>query len=411
MSIQDIRKEHELVDIFCTLAETPSPSLHEEKVIAKIQEFCSQNNIPCTLDDYKNVYIYIHATDDSKQPIMFSSHMDVVGDASEIRLLLDGDFIHADGRTLGADDKVGVASALLLAKKVANDKSLKHGGLEITFTRDEETNMSGIEHVNFSKIHSKYVLVCDADKLAQVQISGASYTNAKLLVKGLIGGHSGIDIGDKTRLNAAKLIAELLAEFPQGVFYEDKTGVITSCNLGAIVAGGIQNAVKSLIDDNVNSPNYIKTINDKASTNIINTEARASYSIRSASVEKENELKALMQSIVDKFNKKYEGLALAEITFEIHLPPFEKADDDSIPELHTKVCKKLGIENEVSSFHAGAETHIYAHQKNIKGETFMPFLLGLADVFNMHSANEKVDYKTMLKGYDIIENLFLEFNS
>ena len=411
MSIQDIRKEHELVDIFCTLAETPSPSLHEEKVIAKIQEFCSQNNIPCTLDDYKNVYIYIPATDESKQPIMFSSHMDVVGDASEIRLLLDGDFIHADGRTLGADDKVGVASALLLAKKVANDKSLKHGGLEITFTRDEETNMSGIEHVNFSKIHSKYVLVCDADKLAQVQISGASYTNAKLLVKGLIGGHSGIDIGDKTRLNAAKLIAELLAEFPQGVFYQDETGVITSCNLGAIVAGGIQNAVKSLIDDNVNSPNYIKTINDKASTNIINTEARASYSIRSASVEKENELKALMQSIVDKFNKKYEGLALAEITFEIHLPPFEKADDDSIPELHTKVCEKLGIENEVSSFHAGAETHIYAHQKNIKGETFMPFLLGLADVFNMHSANEKVDYKTMLKGYDIIENLFLEFNS
>lgn len=411
MSIQDIRKEHELVDIFCTLAETPSPSLHEEKVIAKIQEFCSQNNIPCTLDDYKNVYIFIPATDESKQPIMFSSHMDVVGDASEIRLLLDGDFIHADGRTLGADDKVGVASALLLAKKVANDKSLKHGGLEITFTRDEETNMSGIEHVNFSKIHSKYVLVCDADKLAQVQISGASYTNAKLLVKGLIGGHSGIDIGDKTRLNAAKLIAELLAEFPQGVFYQDETGVITSCNLGAIVAGGIQNAVKSLIDDNVNSPNYIKTINDKASTNIINTEARASYSIRSASVEKENELKALMQSIVDKFNKKYEGLALAEITFEIHLPPFEKADDDSIPELHTKVCKKLGIENEVSSFHAGAETHIYAHQKNIKGETFMPFLLGLADVFNMHSANEKVDYKTMLKGYDIIENLFLEFNS
>ncbi len=411
MSIQDIRKEHELVDIFCTLAETPSPSLHEEKVIAKIQEFCSQNNIPCTLDDYKNVYIYIPATDESKQPIMFSSHMDVVGDASEIRLLLDGDFIHADGRTLGADDKVGVASALLLAKKVVNDKSLKHGGLEITFTRDEETNMSGIEHVNFSKIHSKYVLVCDADKLAQVQISGASYTNAKLLVKGLIGGHSGIDIGDKTRLNAAKLIAELLAEFPQGVFYQDETGVITSCNLGAIVAGGIQNAVKSLIDDNVNSPNYIKTINDKASTNIINTEARASYSIRSASVEKENELKALMQSIVDKFNKKYEGLALAEITFEIHLPPFEKADDDSIPELHTKVCKKLGIENEVSSFHAGAETHIYAHQKNVKGETFMPFLLGLADVFNMHSANEKVDYKTMLKGYDIIENLFLEFNS
>lgn len=411
MSIQDIRKEHELVDIFCSLAEIPSPSLHEEKVIAKIQEFCAENLISCTPDEYGNLYIYVPATDDSKEPIMFSAHMDVVGDAAPVNLLLDGDFIKADGRTLGADDKVGVASALLLAKNVAKNKELKHGGLEITFTRDEETNMSGIEHVNFSNIKSKYILVCDADKLAQVQISGASYTNAKLLVKGLVGGHSGIDIGDKNRLNAAKLIAELLAEFPQGVFYQDETGVITSCNLGAIVAGGVQNAVKSIVDEGLNSSNYIKTIVEKSSTNIINTEARASYSIRSASVEKEEALKDLMKSLVEKFNKKYEGLALAEIEFEIHLPPFEKADDDSIPEMHTKVCEKLGIQNEVSSFHAGAETHIYAHQKNSKGQTFMPFLLGLADVYNMHSANEKVDYKTMLKGYDIIESLFIEFNA
>ena len=411
MTIDALRKESELLDIFCSLVQIPSPSLHEEKVIEWIGNFCKTNGIHCELDDYKNVYIYVPPTDTTKQPIMFSSHMDVVGDASPVNLILDGDFIKADGRTLGADDKVGVASALYLAKQVAGDKSIKHGGLEITYTRDEETNMSGIEHVDFSKIKSKYILVCDADKLAQVQISGASYTNAKVFVKGLIGGHSGIDIGDKTRLNAAKLIAELLNDFPQGVYYEDETGVITSCNLGAIVAGGIQNAVKSLIDEGVNSPDYIKTITEKASTNIINTDARASYSIRSASVEKEEELKNIMRECVDKFNSKYEGLAKAEITFEVHLPPFEKADDDSIPELHTKVCNRLGIQNEVSSFHAGAETHIYAHNKNSKGETFMPFLLGLADVYNMHSANEKVNYKTLLKGYDIIKELFIEFNS
>lgn len=411
MTIETLRKENELLNIFCSLAEIPSPSLHEEKVIEWIQNFCKTNGINCTLDNYKNIYIYVPATDTTKEPIMFSSHMDVVGDASPIELQLDGDFIKANNRTLGADDKVGVASALYLAKEVSNNKELKHGGLEITFTRDEETNMSGIEHVEFSKIKSKYILVCDADKLAQVQISGASYTNAKLYVKGLIGGHSGIDIEDRTRLNAAKLIAELLNDFPQGVYYEDNTGVITSCNLGAIVAGGIQNAVKSLIDEQVNSPDYIDTIIKKSSTNIINTDARASYSIRSASIEKEEELKTIMKKCVDDFNKKYDGLAKAEITFEVHLPPFEKADDDSIPELHTKVCKKLGIQNEVSSFHAGAETHIYAHQKNSKGETFMPFLLGLADVFNMHSANEKVDYKTLLKGYEIIKELFKEFNS
>ena len=410
MSIEELRKSNELLDIFCSLAEIPSPSLHEEKVIEWIQNFCKNNSINCELDDYKNVYIYVPATDSTKEPIMFSSHMDVVGDASPVKLLLDGNFIKADGRTLGADDKVGVACALYLAKYLVNS-DLKHGGMEITFTRDEETNMSGIEHVNFSKIKSKYILVCDADKLAQVQISGASYTNAKIYVKGLIGGHSGIDIGDTDRLNAAKLIAELLNDFPQGVYYQDETGVITSCNLGAIVAGGIQNAVKSLIDEGANSPDYIKTIIEKSSTNIINTDARASYSIRSASVEKEEELKDIMRFCVAKFNNKYEGLAKAEVTFEVHLPPFEKAEDDSIPELHTKVCNKLGIQNEVSSFHAGAETHIYAHNKNSKGETFMPFLLGLADVYNMHSANEKVDYTTLLKGYEIIKELFIEFNA
>ena len=137
----------------------------------------------------------------------------------------------------------------------------------------------------------------------------------------------------------------------------------------------------------------------------------ASYSIRSASVSKENELKELMTSIVDKFNKKYEGLAIAEIEFEVHLLPFEKADDDRIEIAHTEACKRAGIENKIESFHAGAETHIYCHNKNANGKTFMPSLLGLADVYNMHSAEEKVDYKTLLKGYEVIKNTFLVFNN
>ena len=208
VQINNLRQENELIDIFCSLAEIPSPSLHEEKVIEWIQNFCKENNINCQLDEYKNVYIKVEPTDNTKEFIMLSSHMDVVGDNSPVEIELDGDFIKAKGRTLGSDDKVGVASALLLAKELVNS-DIKHGGLEITFTRDEETNMSGIEHVQFDKIESKYVLVCDADKLAQLQVSGASYTNAKVSVKAFMGGHSGNDIGDTNRVNAAKLIAEL----------------------------------------------------------------------------------------------------------------------------------------------------------------------------------------------------------
>lgn len=417
--LDKLREKNEVLDIFCNLVTIPSPSLKEEKVIEWIGEFCKKYNINFRTDTYGNVYIKIPATDETKEPLMLSSHMDVVGDDSPIELQFDGQFIKANGRTLGADDKVGVACALMLAKELTLTPTLSlgeevcalsHGGLEIVFTRDEETGMSGVEHLEFNKLNSKYILVCDADKLGQLQISGASYTNAKITVKGLKGGHSGIDIGDETRLNAAKLIAELLAEFPQGAYYSDETGVITSCNLGAIVAGGIQNSVASIVEKGIKTNDYITEVMKKSSTNIINTLGMVSYSIRSASVVKENELKSLMQSFVDKFNKKYEGLATAEIEFEIHLLPFEKANDDRIEKVHTKACEKAGIKNDISSFHAGAETHIYCHNKNSKGETFMPTLLGLADVYNMHSAAEKVDYKTFLKGYEVIKNTFEEFN-
>ena len=410
VSLENLRKENEVLDIFCNLVSIPSPSLKEEKVIEWILSFCKENGIEGTKDNYGNIYINIPATDPGKEPIMLSSHMDVVGDDSPVNIYLDEEgFIHAKGRTLGADDKVGVACALKLAKDLKKE-TYPHGGLEITFTRDEETGMSGAEHVEFGKIKSKYILVCDADKLGQLQISGASYTNAKVTVRGLKGGHSGIDIGDKTRLNAAKLIAELLAKFPQGAYYSDETGVITSCNLGAIVAGGIQNSVASIVEKGIKTNDYISEIMKKTSTNIINTLGMASYSIRSASVAKENELKSLMQSIVDEFNREHEGLAEAEINFEVHLLPFERAEDDKIERVHTLACERAGIKNDISSFHAGAETHIYCHNRNSKGETFMPTLLGLADVYNMHSAAEKVDYKTLLKGYEVIKNTFLVFN-
>ena len=412
VSLNDLRSQNEVLDIFCNLVSIPSPSLKEEKVIDWILDFCNKNRINGKRDNYGNIYIHVPATDLTKEPIMLSSHMDVVGDDSPIEIYLDEEgFIHAKGRTLGADDKVGVACALMLAKELANNENIyPHGGLEITFTRDEETGMSGIEHVEFDKILSKYVLVCDADKLGQLQISGASYTNAKITVKGLKGGHSGIDIGDETRLNAAKLIAELIADFPQGVYYKDETGVITSCNIGAIVAGGIQNSVASVVEKGIKTNDYITEIMKKTSTNIINVLGMASYSIRSASIAKEEELKSLMKSIVEKFNTKYNGLAEANIEFEVHLLPFEKADDDRIEKVHTEACKRAGIKNDISSFHAGAETHIYCHNKNSKGETFMPMLLGLADVYNMHSAEEKVDYKTLLKGYEVIRNTFTVFN-
>ena len=360
MELKNLRNENELVDLFCTLAEIPSPSLKEEKVIEKICAYCNENGLKCCTDEYKNIYIKVPATDETKEPVLLSSHMDVVGDDSPVCAYLEGDLIKAQGRTLGADDKAGVANALYFAKELSKRTDLKHGGLEIVFTRDEENGMTGIKHVDFSKINSKYVLVLDSDALGQCLVSGASYVLADLKVNAPKGGHSGNDIADETRENAAKLIADIITDMPQGVYYSEDGKVVTSCNIGGIISG----------DVNV--------------TNVINTDAHATYSIRSSRKDKEQELIDLMQDVVDSFNEEYEGIAKAEITFTEKMPMFEKNEDEYLPILFETTAKKLGIEPEISSFHAGAETHIYANKTNKKGEKFSPYLLGLATVCNMH---------------------------
>jgi len=412
--IKDLRNEHSLIDLFCTLVEIPSPSGEEEKVADKIVEILSDNNITVKQDDFKNVIAKIPATDTNKKPLALSAHMDVVGDGSavNIRISADGKHIETDKtRPLGADDKVGVASAMSLAIFLKNNPEIKHGGLELIFTRDEEQNMTGIHNIKYNEIESEYVMVLDADRLGQIQISGASYTNGTLTVDALKGGHSGIDIGDKSRLNAVKLIGELINQIPQGEYKTDEYGTVTSINIGCVIGGGVEPTIQKIVQKEIKADSYIEYVANNCLTNIINTKAMAKYSIRSSEEENEQKLIHEIKAIVDKFNEKYNGLAKADFKAESKMKAFEKSGDETIQNICLKACEKIGINGEVSSFHAGAETHIYAHEKNKFNQTFKPYLIGLADIFNMHSANEMVDINTMLKGYEFLKESFIIYNS
>lgn len=152
-------------------------------------------------------------------------------------------------RTLGADDKAGVASAIKLALEV-NKLNIDNGGLELIFTRDEEQSMVGINGVEFEAFEGEDILVLDSDKLGNFEISGAGYTKLTVEVLAPKGGHSGLDIGDSSRVNAAKLTAELANLIPQGVYKQsDELGVITSINLGSIVAGAVDNSIYRAVDE------------------------------------------------------------------------------------------------------------------------------------------------------------------
>ena len=396
-----------LVETFIELAKIPSPPLGEEKVADKIVEILTNGGVNAKKDEYGNVYAYIEPTDNTKRPLLLSTHMDVVGDDSPVNVVVSGDIIETDkSRTLGADDKAGAAAAIRLALNVNQDKDLKHGGLELVFTRDEEQSMTGINHLDFSTLESEYILVLDSSNLGKFEISGASYTKLNIIVKTKIGGHSGLDIDKKDRINAAKVIADYVNIAPIGVINEDELGIITSANLGCIVAGGIERTLKSA----QNSKNPHQYIARNCTDNIINTIACAHYSIRSSNTWFEKELIDAYKNIADEIKKKYGENV--EITIEIteHLKAFEKSDDDTLINIGKEAAKKTGLKLDVSSFHAGAETHVYSNQKNKYNKQFKPVLIGVANIENMHSPNEKMHINSYLEGFKFLKEFFIEFN-
>lgn len=396
----------DLIDLFCTLARIPSPSLQEEAVADQIISFFKENKIEAKKDAFGNVLAVVPATDPLKKPLMLSAHMDVVGDFSPVTIVKDENILKTDGtRTLGADDKAGVAAAMMLAKTINEDKELKHGGLEIVFTRDEEQNMSGAHALDFKAFQSEYILVLDGDRLGDFQIAGAGYTKMLLSVKAFKGGHSGIDIDDPERVNAVKLTADIMVQIPQGVYHKDETGVITSINAGAVIGGGIKN-----LQTDKQGVDFSLALIGQAMTNIINTDAFALYSIRSSDKADEARLVEEIKRIVENFNERYQGKATFSVVFEEHVPPFEKSSDTTLIEIARKAAEKTGVKLNVSSFHAGAETHIYAQKQNACGKTFKPYLVGAANIHNMHSAAEYVEIKSMKQGFDLIENIFRFFN-
>ena len=306
----------ELLEIFKELVQIPSPSMEEEKVAQKIIEILTNADIEAKLDNYGNVYAKIDGNMNSKG-LLLSAHMDVVGDDTPINIVEKDDpkgyIIETDKtRTLGADDKAGVAAIIKALLDIKEGKINPKGTIEAVFTRDEENSMTGIEHVEFNKLNSEYVLVLDSDKLGNFEISGAGYIKLTISVKTPFGGHSGLDIKDKNRLNAAKVITEIVEKIPQGVYKSfksgDKTDTITSINLGSIIGGGVENALYQAVKLGLKGVNAVEFVAKNSMSNIINTSAFAHYSIRSSCLKTQNELVEKIRIIIEDFNKKYKGL-------------------------------------------------------------------------------------------------------
>ncbi|MDO4213678.1 MAG: aminoacyl-histidine dipeptidase [Bacteroidales bacterium] len=236
---------------FYGLTRCPRPSKHEEVVREHLLAWAKEHNVEAFADETGNVIMRVPATPgyENRRGVILQGHMDMVPQKNAdvehdflkdpIETWVDGEWIKAKGTTLGADNGLGVA----LAMSVAEDKNLKHGPVEVLVTYDEETGMTGAKALKPGILKGDILLNLDSEDEDELCIGCAGgldavadfkyrsyktpggYLGYKIDIKGLSGGHSGMDIS-LYRANANKIMVRALIELIEkyGVKVADFTG-------------------------------------------------------------------------------------------------------------------------------------------------------------------------------------------
>jgi dipeptidase D len=227
------------------VTKTPRGSKKEFKIKQAIKNLLNSQDYPTNSefssieDNTGNLLISVSPTKgfESKPTIILQAHLDMVQvsedknfdfNKSALALTIDGNWVKAKGTSLGADNGIGIALALA----VLVDPMINHGPLEILFTVDEETGLTGVREldVNFLKFNGKYLLNLDSETLGEITIGSAGrgnvllennkvdfeefdsdeYVFKEIFLNNFIGGHSGTEIHEN-RTNPIKFSQKLLS--------------------------------------------------------------------------------------------------------------------------------------------------------------------------------------------------------
>lgn len=244
---------------FQQICQIPHPSYHEHDLAEFILQWAKSRGFFAERDDAGNVLIRKPATKgmENKRGVVLQAHLDMVPQANEatvhnfetdpIQAYIDGEWVTAKGTTLGADNGIGMASALAIL-----ESDLPHGDIEVLLTMSEETGMEGAVGLRPNWLQHDLMINLDTEENGEIYIGCAGGENAnislpfvrenkpyshhyQLSLKGLRGGHSGCDI-HKNRGNAIKLLVRFLAEL-------HATQPEWSFTLSEIRGGSIRNAI------------------------------------------------------------------------------------------------------------------------------------------------------------------------
>jgi len=237
--MNDIRKlePKPVWNYFHEITQIPRPSKKEKRIIEFIRDFGKKNNLETVVDKVGNVIIRKPATKgmEKRKCVIFQTHLDMVPQKNSdkkhdfekdpIETVIDGEWVRANGTTLGSDNGIGVASALA----VLASKEIEHGPLEALFTIDEETGMTGAFNLKKGLLKGDILLNLDSEDEGELYVGCAGGIDVgitknygqekppqgmdayKITVKGLKGGHSGVDIALE-RANSNKIMFRFLMQ-------------------------------------------------------------------------------------------------------------------------------------------------------------------------------------------------------
>ena len=223
------------VEEFLKFCKVPRPGFHTEKALAYFQAFADDHGFKHFRDDYGNFWMDIPATEGYEHypKVILQAHMDMVCvctsdknidfETTGITAIVKGDRMTADGTSLGADNGIGVASALAIATG-----NIAHGPLRCLFTADEDVGLHGAAALDPAALDADYLINIDVEEENEVCYSCAGNLRAsmkkqmeltpicqtrsafRLCVDNLLGGHSGMDI-HRNRLSASTALMTMLA--------------------------------------------------------------------------------------------------------------------------------------------------------------------------------------------------------
>jgi tripeptide aminopeptidase len=226
-------KKSELLELFVNMCRIDSPSGEEKSVSDYIIRHLVRHKIRANRDAYGNVIARVAG---EGKPLVISAHLDTVEPGRGVKPIVRNGVVRSDGRTiLGADDKAGLAAAIAVAEEAVG-RGWRIRPLELVFTRQEETDLGGVYHLNWSRIQAREGLILDgAGDPGRITIASPYIYNVDIRVTGRAA-HAGVE--PHKGINALAMAADAIHALKLGRIDRQ-----TTANIGTLTAGSASNSI------------------------------------------------------------------------------------------------------------------------------------------------------------------------